>query len=116
VFHIILAIMLFPQQHYSSSQQQRWTVLSAVKTEFLYTLYTNFRVQRAVVWLRQSDLGLSLWKPRFNPGLVHVRFVVYSVTGTTGCIDEVQLSSVNITAPLVHTHHLYTSLTRKMSR
>lgn len=79
-------------------------------------IYTNFRVQRAVVWLRQLDLGLSPWKPKFNPWLVHVRFVVYSVTGTTGCVCVVQLSPVNITAPLVHTHHLYATLTRKTSR
>lgn len=69
-----------------------------------------------MVWLRQLDLGLSPWKPRFNPGLVHVRFVVYSVTGTTGCVNVVQLSPVSITAPLADTHHLYTTLTRKTSR
>jgi len=81
---------------------------------FVYTLH---KFQSSKVWCGwESDLGLSPWKPRFNPGLVHVRFVVYSVTGTTGCVDEVQLSPVNITAPLVHTHHLYTTLTRKMSR
>jgi hypothetical protein len=80
VFHMILtthAISLTTL--HSSLLQLRQTVLSVAETEFLYNIYINFRVQRAVPWLRQSDTGLSPGKPRFNPGLVHVRLVVYNV-------------------------------------
>jgi hypothetical protein len=36
-------------------------------------------VKSAVPWLRQLVTGLSLWRPRFNPGSVHVGFVVDKV-------------------------------------
>ena len=54
-------------------------VLCEVRTESLYTVSMNIRLQLALPLLKQVLAGASSRRPRFDPRSVHVRFVVDNV-------------------------------------
>jgi hypothetical protein len=59
---------------------------------------------KAVAWLRSLVAGLSLWRPSFDPGSIHVGFVVDIVALGQVFLRVLRFSPTNIIPPLLHIH------------
>jgi hypothetical protein len=58
--------------------------------------------QKAVTWLRRLVGGLSPRKPGFDPGSVHVGFVVDKMALGQAFLRVLQFSAVNFIPPVLH--------------
>ena len=56
-------------------------------------------------WLRQLVTGLSQWRSMFNPGPVHVRFLMDQVALGQDFLPVLQFSPVSIILPMIHAHN-----------
>jgi hypothetical protein len=56
----------------------------------------------AVPWLRRLAAGLPPWRPRFDPGSVHVGFVVDKVALGQVFPRVLRFSPVNFIPPVLH--------------
>jgi hypothetical protein len=56
----------------------------------------------AVPWLRRLTAGLPLGRPGFDPGSVHVGFVVDKVALGQGFLRVLKFSPVNFMPPVLH--------------
>jgi hypothetical protein len=59
-------------------------------------------INKAEPWLRRLVAGLSPRRPGFDPGSVHVGFVVDKVALGQGFPRVVRFSSVNVIPPVLH--------------
>jgi len=78
-------------------QLEVWCNSSIIRTLMLYSLL-------AVLCLRQLVACFSPWRLRFNPRPDYVGFVVTKVAKCQVFLQVLQLSSVNIRPPVIHTH------------
>ena len=61
--------------------------------------------QTACSMARVVSYGLSPWRPRSDPGLVHVRHVVDKVVLGQVSLSVLPLSHLSIIPAVLHTHH-----------
>jgi hypothetical protein len=83
-------------------------ILCEGDTVFLYIIDINMIFQKAVAWFRRIVTTLSLRRSRFNPGPVHVRFVVDELALGQVLLPVLRFP-VSIIPPVLHTH-LYLNL------
>jgi hypothetical protein len=76
----------------------------SVASTFICSYHHYIIWSLAVPWLRWLVAGLSPWRPRFTPGLIHVGFVVDKVALWQGFLRVLLYSPANIIPPLVHIH------------
>jgi hypothetical protein len=68
----------------------------------VWCLYFSMCVIKAVLWLRRFVAGLLPRRPGFDPGTVHVGFVVDSVALGQGFLRVLRFYPVNFMSPLLN--------------
>ena len=65
-------------------------------------VYDKVKLEKAVPWLRRLVAGLPPRRPGFDPGSVHVGFVVNKVTLGQVFSRVLRFSPVNLIPPVFH--------------
>jgi hypothetical protein len=82
----------------------------AVRIEYLNVFWFTFNIQKCV-----HGSSFSPWRPRFDAGSVHVRYVVEKSDVGTGLPHGTSLAPVSIIPPTFRTFHMNIICTRRTS-